>query len=74
MSESEINDMLKHSPEDGHRALFDQYFVPLVKWIIWCLHQIINYCKSQRKKVGPLLNRRGFEYMYANISINRSAS
>ena len=26
MSESEINDMLKHSPEDGHRALFDQYF------------------------------------------------
>ena len=25
MSESEINDMLKHSPEDGHRALFDQY-------------------------------------------------
>ena len=26
MSESEINDMLKHSPEDGHRALFDQYY------------------------------------------------
>ena len=26
MSESEINEKLKQSPEDGHRALFDQYY------------------------------------------------
>ena len=26
MSESEINDKLKHSPDDGHRAIFDQYY------------------------------------------------
>ena len=26
MSESEVNDKLKHSPDDGHRALFDHYY------------------------------------------------
>ncbi len=26
MSESEINDKLKHSSDDGHRALFDHYY------------------------------------------------
>ncbi|MBR3534619.1 MAG: sigma-70 family RNA polymerase sigma factor [Oscillospiraceae bacterium] len=26
MTESELNDMLKHSPDEGHRAVFDQYY------------------------------------------------
>ena len=26
MTESEINEKLKHSPDDGHRALFDHYY------------------------------------------------